>query len=264
MVKNSDNSAKSDNKSDDLEKFNDETGDKKKKAPYKSKSEKLSLSDGAYFQKLKSSYEQSKQAKRKVEPERQDVKSHLQRVKQQLKECANEKDKNLLTQDLAFFKRCLPELKVIEKEIDKGLSVAKRILETGVKQSYALLVDFKRVPCPSERALEKGKNKGNGKQSGSEKGGKSGQLGAEKLNEMRGIAPKGQPVASPKNADQVNAEEKTNTEGVDKSQKGSKGERKTLADYKKEYGFTRSAPRLKRQQPVQNINILDAGRDGGR
>lgn len=270
--------------SGDVRKPNGKNENKKKKSPYRFRSEKLFSDDEQYFQKLQDSYEKSKQAKRKVYPERQEIKNRLQKIKQQLKKSASEEDKALLTQDLAFFRRCLPGLNVIEGEIDKGLSAAKRILETGVKQPYALLVDFERVPCPSERALDKNRNKGNGADKKKSKGNndktssekdKSAKLNSAKLNEMRGIAKDTQP-ASRKNTNSGHSEEKINTEeqksvsGVAAAQNtdvqnkddvvASKGKRKTLADYKKEYGFTRAVQRKGKQHSVQNLNIWDKDR----
>lgn len=288
MVENPDNQNNSENKNQNKDKEN----------AYKFKRAHLSLDDPQYFKKLKSNYEKSKQAKRKVEPERQDIKRHIQRIKQQLKKCDSEKKREILNKDLAFFQACLPAMKVVEAMIDQGLATAKRILESGIKQPYKLVIDFKRMPCPSERMFgkdkkkdkDKDKNKDSNKKPGEEKDKspkRDKKMSMEKLKEMRGLS-KDTPIAPLKDSGFVKAGEKINVEGLklapefaaDKNGKAvneeekeaaaatpgqKKNRKKSLAEYKKQYGFTHMAQRKGGARPVQNVNSLTAaGKSGGR
>lgn len=279
--------------------------DKEKKSPYKFKSETFSMDDKAYFERLKNAYERSKQAKKKVEPERQDIKRHIQSLKQKLKKCTDEKKRDLLSKDLSFFQSCLPAMKMVEGMIDQGLATAKRILESGVKQPYRLVVDFKRMPCPSERMFgkdkdkkkkkgkdkDKDKDKDQNKKPGDEKDKapkRNKKETMDKIKEMRGLS-KDTPIAPLKDTGFIKAGEKINVEGIKlapefaaapKDGKAAEGEgkeaaaatpgskknrKKSLAEYKKQYGFTRAVQRKGVSRPMQNINSLAAaGKSGGR
>lgn len=142
-----------------------------------------------------------KQAKQKIEPEKQEVLRLLQQKQNEAQSDPKAK------QDVDFLKKCLATLPALQQDIQKGINTLNSILSSGIKKPYSVITDFARKPLPSERNKDKDKDKDRNKDKDNNKKNQqkkdksqstktttqSKKLSSNELNKLRGIGQQNTP-----------------------------------------------------------------------
>ena len=230
-----------------------------------------------------------KQCKKKAENKYRAMQVKLAQKISALAKAKNLEDKKKALEDVKACRANSDFINRCHNMAVRGIETLKNILKNRVKQSYIVIVDFTVPPLPSEAKSKKAeknkkKNKGKNKDKNENKDKNKDKANTKKdqLNKLRGISQDG-PVGPVKDTGFVKAGEKINIDGLKLDPKFAAGEndnkvgledngmsagslgqsqgpKKSLAAYRRRYGFTQAARRKILPQKVQNINMFDRGR----
>jgi len=186
---------------EDSKKDKDKDKEEQKQSPYKKR--KLNAKNTKnynYFYKIEHEIlPKCKQAKQKIELEKQEVLRLLQQKQNEAQSDPKAK------QDVDFLKKCLAALPALQQDIQKGINTLNSILSSGIKKTYSVITDFARKPLPSERNKDKdkdqNKDKDNNKKNQQKKDKsqstkttkQSKKLSSNELNKLRGIGQQNTP-----------------------------------------------------------------------